>query len=52
MTGRLQLGLKSLVSRRVAVSLTIVGVALSVAMILGVERIRLETREDFTQTDW
>ena len=50
MTGRLQLGLKSLISRRVAVSLTIVGVALSVAMILGVERIRLETRENFTQT--
>lgn len=50
MTGRLQLGVKSLISRRVAVSLTIVGVALSVAMILGVERIRLETRENFTQT--
>ena len=47
---RLQIGLKSLVSRRVAVSLTIAGVALSVAMILGVERIRLETRENFTQT--
>lgn len=50
MSGRLTLGLKSLLSRRVAVSLTIVGVALSVAMILGVERIRLETRENFTQT--
>lgn len=47
---RLQLGLKSLASRRVAVALTVVGVALSVAMILGVERIRLETRENFTQT--
>ena len=47
---RLQIGLKSLVSRRGAVGLTILGVALSVAMILGVERIRLETRENFTQT--
>jgi putative ABC transport system permease protein len=47
---RLQIGLKSLVSRRVAVGLTVAGVALSVAMILGVERIRLETRENFTQT--
>ncbi len=50
MTSRLQLGLKSLLSRRVAVGLTLAGVALSVAMIMGVERIRLETRENFTQT--
>jgi len=49
-SSRLQLGLKSLLSRRVAVGLTIAGVALSVAMILGVERIRLETRENFTRT--
>jgi putative ABC transport system permease protein len=48
--GRLRLGLKSLVSRRVAVGLTVIGIALSVAMILGVERIRVETRENFTQT--
>lgn len=50
MNSRLQLGIKSLLSRRVAVGLTITGVALSVAMILGVERIRVETRENFTQT--
>ncbi len=47
---RLQIGLKSLFSRRIAVGLTVIGVALSVAMILGVERIRIETRENFTQT--
>ena len=47
---RLQIGMKSLMSRRTAVGLTVLGVALSVAMILGVERIRLETRENFTQT--
>ncbi len=50
MSGRLRLGLRSLWSRRVAVGLTMTGVALSVAMILGVERIRVETRENFTQT--
>ncbi len=48
--GRFRLGLASLVSRRVSVILTIVGIAVSVALILGVERIRVETRESFTQT--
>jgi putative ABC transport system permease protein len=48
--GRLRIGLKSLASRRVAVGLTVFGIALSVAMILGVERIRVETRESFMQT--
>ena len=40
---RTRLALKSLWSRRVAVGLTVLGVGLSVAMILAVERIRLES---------
>jgi len=42
--------LKSLWDRRIAVALTVTGIALSTALILGVERIRLETRENFTRT--
>jgi len=38
----------SLWSRRLAVGLTVMGIALSTALILGVERVRLETRENFT----
>jgi putative ABC transport system permease protein len=48
--GRIRIGLASLNSRRVSVGLTVVGIAMSVAMILGVDRIRVETRENFTQT--
>lgn len=47
---RLRLALKSLWSRRIAVGLTVLGVGLSVAMILAVERIRLETRANFNNT--
>jgi len=46
----MRIALSSLVSRRVAVSLTVLGIALSVAMILGVERVRLETRENFANS--
>lgn len=47
---RARLAVKSLWSRRVAVGLTVLGVGLSVAMILAVERIRLETRANFNNT--
>jgi putative ABC transport system permease protein len=47
---RTGIAISSLWSRRVAVGLTVVGIALSVAMILGVDRVRLETRENFAST--
>jgi putative ABC transport system permease protein len=47
---RTQLALRSLWNRRLAVGLTITAIALSTAMIIGVERIRSETRENFTST--
>ncbi len=47
---RLAIARRSLLRRWLSVSLTVLGIAVSVAMILAVERIRLETRENFTQT--
>jgi putative ABC transport system permease protein len=41
---------RSLWNRRMAVGLTVAGIALSTALILGVERVRVETRESFTST--
>lgn len=38
------LALKSLISRRVTVFLTVLAIAMSVMLLLGVERIRTETR--------
>lgn len=47
---RARIAARSLWSRRSAVGLTALGIALSVAMILGVERVRIETRDNFTRT--
>ena len=47
---RLAIARRSLLRRWLSVALTVLGIAVSVAMILAVERIRLETRENFTQT--
>ncbi len=44
------LSLKSLRNRRVTVGLTIASIALSVALLLGVERIRREAQTSFTNT--
>jgi putative ABC transport system permease protein len=44
------LALRSLWNRRLASSLTILSVALSVALLIGVERVRLGARESFTNT--
>lgn len=44
------LSLKSLRNRKSTVSLTIVSIALSVALLLGVERIRTESHTSFTNT--
>lgn len=41
---------KSLLNRRVTVLLTIVAIALAVALLLGVERLRQEARASFTNT--
>ncbi len=46
----LSLACKSLWSRRTGVTLIVVSIALSVILILGVDRIRAETREHFTRT--
>jgi putative ABC transport system permease protein len=45
-----QIATKSLWDRRLAVGLTMAAIALSTTMILGVERVRVETRESFTNT--
>ena len=45
-----RLALQSLWSRRTGVVLTLAGIALSVALTLGVDRIRVEAREHFTRT--
>ena len=47
---RLHLALASLWNRRVAVCLTMLGIGVAVALILAVERVRLETRENFSNT--
>lgn len=46
----LRLALKSLISRRVTVFLTVLAIAMSVMLLLGVERIRTETRNSFANT--
>lgn len=46
----LNLALKSLRNRKVVVALTVASIALSVALLLGVERLRHETRTSFTNT--
>ena len=44
------LAMKSLRNRKFTTGLTVVSIALSVALLLGVERIRIETRKNFTNT--
>jgi putative ABC transport system permease protein len=50
MTPILHLTLKSVRNRRLSVGLTVLTVALSVALLLGVERLRTETRASFAST--
>lgn len=44
------LAIKSLKNRKFTTIMTIISIALSVALLLGVERIRKQTRENFTNT--
>ena len=44
------LALRSIGNRRLSVALTVIAVALSVALLLGVERLRNDAREGFAQT--
>ncbi len=46
----LRLALKSLLNRKVAVILTVVSIAISISLLLGVERIRRGVKESFTGT--
>ena len=46
----LKLAFNSLISRRVTVLLTLLAVSLSVMLLLGVEKIRTETRKSFSNT--
>ena len=46
----LTLALKSLLNRRFTALLTLLSIALSVALLLGVERVRSETRASFSST--
>ncbi len=46
----LKLGLLSLLNRRATLALTVVSIGLSVALILGIERLRSEARDGFTDT--
>lgn len=50
MTPVLQLAVKSLINRKVTVLLTVMSIAFSVLMLLGVERMRSEVRTGFTNT--
>ncbi len=50
MTPILQLAIKSLINRKVTVTLTVMSIAFSVLMLLGVERMRNEARTGFTNT--
>ena len=50
MTAILTLALKSLLNRKATVGLTVVSIALSVTLLLGVERIRTEAQNSFTST--
>ena len=44
------LSLRSIANRRLSVALTVVAVALAVALLLGVERLRNDARAGFAQT--
>ena len=46
----LRLALRSVLNRRVTAGLTLLAVALSIAMLLGVEKMRREAREAFANT--
>lgn len=46
----LRLALRSLFNRRLTTSLTLLSVTLSVALLIGVERVRLGARDSFTNT--
>lgn len=46
----INLAIRSLWNRRLTSTLTVVSIALSVALLIGVERVRLGARESFTQT--
>jgi putative ABC transport system permease protein len=46
----LKLGLLSLLNRRATLALTVASIGLSVALILGIERLRSEARDGFTDT--
>ena len=46
----LRIALRSLASRRVTVLLTVFAIAVSVTLLLGVERIRTEARASFSNT--
>ncbi|MDX1593112.1 MAG: ABC transporter permease [Gammaproteobacteria bacterium] len=46
----LKLGLLSLLNRRTTFTLTVLSIAISVALILGIERLRSEARDGFTDT--
>jgi putative ABC transport system permease protein len=46
----ISLALKSLLNRRFTVSLILISIALSVALLLGVERLRVEARNSFANT--
>lgn len=50
MTPILQLAIKSLINRKVTVLLTVMSIAFSVLMLLGVERMRHEARTGFANT--
>lgn len=46
----LSLALRSLTNRRLTVGLTILSIAVSVALVVGVDRVRTETKRGFTNT--
>lgn len=50
MTGSLQLALRSLANRRATALLTVGAIAISVALLLGVQKLRSAAREGFTST--
>ena len=50
MTILLLLPIKSLLNRRISVVLTVFSISISVMLLLGVETIRIQTRDSFTQT--
>lgn len=46
----IKLAFKSILNRKFTVALTVISIALSVALLLGIERLRTETRTSFTNT--